>query len=121
MANLSPTQQTGQAAEAMACDYLQKQGLRLVVPNYRCRLGEIDLIMQDEEGIVFVEVRYRNSLAFGGGLYSVTASKQNKLLRTARYYLQQKKLTDTIDCRFDVIAITSQLGKVSVEWVKNAF
>lgn len=118
---MGKTQQVGQAAEEMACDYLQKQGLQLLTRNYRCRLGEVDLIMRDGVALVFVEVRYRNSMAFGGGLYSITINKQNKLLRTARYYLQQKRLTDTIACRFDVIAITSQLGKLTIEWIRNAF
>ena len=118
---MGKTQQIGQFAEDTACDYLQQRGLRIVIRNYRCRLGEIDLIMQDKEGLVFVEVRCRKDDAFGGSLYSITIDKQKKLRRTAEFYLQQKRMTNTAICRFDVIAITSQLGNVSVEWIQNAF
>lgn len=114
-------QQTGQTAENQACDYLQQQGLQLITRNYRCRLGEIDLIMNDKSTLVFVEVRYRNTLKFGGSLQSVTTAKQTKLTRAASFYLQQNKMTESTACRFDVIAIDLIQGKTSVEWVKDAF
>lgn len=118
---MSKTQQAGQNAEDLACKYLQHQGLRLVDRNYRCRLGEIDLIMQDKASIVFVEVRYRKSIGFGTGAESVTLSKQNKLIKTASYYLQQQKHNEKINCRFDVVSITGEEKMEQIDWIKNAF
>jgi putative endonuclease len=109
-------QQTGAAAEQQACDYLQQQGLRLITRNFRCRLGEIDLIMRDKNSLVFVEVRCRKNNFFGGGLDSITTIKQTKLSRAASFYLQHNGLTEA-PCRFDAIAITAN----NIEWIKNAF
>ncbi len=115
------TQQIGQVAENIACSYLIKQGLKLVSRNFQCRLGEIDLIMQDKEHLVFVEVRFRRNQHFGTSSETVTLHKQSKLLRTASFYLQQKHLTDKIPCRFDVIAIADTATQSNINWIKNAF
>jgi len=115
------TQQTGQAAEDLAWRYLQGQGLKSITRNYRCRMGEIDLIMQDQNMLVFVEVRFRRNNSFGGGAASVTFAKQTKLIRTAYYYLQQQKISEKVACRFDVVAIGLQGTKTQLEWIKNAF
>jgi len=120
MNDLITTRKIGKDAEDLAYNYLKKQGLKLITRNYLCRAGEIDLIMQDKDFIVFVEVRYRKNIAFGSGLESITASKQTKLIKTANYYLLQHRLVDKAPCRFDVISITSQQSKPQVEWVKNA-
>ncbi len=109
-------QETGQRAEAIACRYLQKHGLKLVEKNYRCRLGEIDLIMRDGEDLVFVEVRYRKTRAFGGAAASVDRTKRNKLIATATHYLQAKD--SRRNARFDIIAI--EAGE-AIEWIPNAF
>jgi putative endonuclease len=114
-------QQTGQNAEDSACTYLVKQGLKLITRNYQCRLGEIDLIMQDKESLVFVEVRFRRKQNFGTSSETVNYFKQKKLLRTARFYLQQKRLTDKVPCRFDVIAIADEATHANIDWIKNAF
>lgn len=118
---MGKTQEIGQAAENAALQYLQQQGLRWVTSNFRCRLGEIDLIMYDRDSLVFVEVRYRQSSQFGDSLESVTTVKQDKLTRTASFYLQQQNLSDNRVCRFDVVGITAKAGKISIEWIKNAF
>jgi putative endonuclease len=118
---MSKTQQTGQAAEDIACRYLQQQGLQLITRNYRCRMGEIDLIMQDRDMLVFVEVRYRKNDCCGGSLHSINNAKQIKLLRAASFYLQQNQLTEKAPCRFDVIAINSLQDKHAPEWLKNVF
>lgn len=111
----------GDRAEEIANNYLQKQGLKLIGKNYRCRLGEIDLIMQDKDTLVFVEVRCRKSNLFGGAAGSVTFHKQTKLIRAAQLYLQQQKQLAKLVCRFDVVAITSQGPSAQVEWIKHAF
>ncbi len=78
----------GDAAEARALAWLQARGLRCLARNYRCRLGEIDLIMQDGDTVVFVEVRQRRSARFGGAAASITPAKQARLTLAAEHYLQ---------------------------------
>lgn len=114
----------GQQAEQIACDYLQQQGLQLITQNYHCRRGEIDLIMCDDDTLVFVEVRARRSDRFGSALESITADKQSRIIATAQQYLQQNRLQQ--NCRFDVIAVRiqttadSQNYQVS-DWIHDAF
>ncbi|MCU7906463.1 MAG: YraN family protein [Candidatus Thiodiazotropha sp. (ex Epidulcina cf. delphinae)] len=110
--------QLGREAEQQALDYLTGRGLKLLERNYRCKAGEIDLIMRESDYLVFVEVRYRQSSDFGMALETVTAHKQRKLLATANRYLQT---TDAdAPCRFDVIALNGS-GPARIEWIKNAF
>lgn len=116
----SPTQQIGAEAETLACKYLIKQGLKLVTKNFRCRTGEIDLIMRDQQTLVFVEVRLRDNQDFGGGVGSIVHSKRQKIIRTASFYLQKIRGYNTQICRFDVVAIEkNQQNKL--EWIKDAF
>lgn len=112
---------TGEKAEQDACQHLQQHGLKLVTKNYRCKFGEIDIIMQDRQSLVFVEVRYRKSSQFGSGAESITMAKQKKLLRTASYYLQQHPQTAQLACRFDVISISGKQDKQrEINWIKDA-
>ncbi|OHE62209.1 MAG: YraN family protein [Thiobacillus sp. GWE1_62_9] len=106
----------GQTAEARAEAFLKTRGLKLVARNWRCRFGEIDLIMQDGTVLIFVEVRLRNHNDFGGAAASVTPTKQKKLLAAARQYLSTLKTLPP--CRFDVVALSSNAPP---EWIKNAF
>ncbi|MEN8178338.1 MAG: YraN family protein [Pseudomonadota bacterium] len=108
----------GKSAEEQARRHLERQGLKLLDTNYRCKRGEIDLIMQDTETLVFIEVRYRKSSTFGSAVESVTMGKQIKLIAAAKHYLQEHR-TNT-PCRFDVVGITGQ-NEAKVEWIKNAF
>ncbi|MDB5852130.1 MAG: hypothetical protein JWR22_171 [Herminiimonas sp.] len=107
-------QLTGEAAEDHALRWLQAQGLDLVERNFRCKAGEIDLILREGQTLVFVEVRQRADRRFGGAAASVTPAKQRRLLLTAQFYLQ--RLRSSPPCRFDVIAIEG--GELS--WLKNA-
>jgi len=114
----------GQDAEFACCRYLQQQGLELLARNYRGRRGELDLIMRDRNTVVFIEVRYRKNMAFGGAVESITSSKQHKLRVTAEQYLQQE--TELNNGRFDVVAMTDKVQNngsksYSFEWIKNAF
>ncbi|MBT9569148.1 MAG: YraN family protein [Thiobacillus sp.] len=106
----------GQSAEKRAERFLAAQGLSCVARNWRCRFGEIDLIMQDGETRVFVEVRMRSRADFGGAAASVTPAKQKKLIATARQYLTT--LNTLPPCRFDVVALSADAAP---EWIKNAF
>lgn len=109
----------GSQAEIDALGYLQSKGLVLVKRNYRCRRGEIDLVMNDGETIVFVEVRYRNSARYGSALESVDSYKQSRLIACASHYLAMNDSNKP--ARFDVIAITPEQGTVGIQWVQDAF
>jgi putative endonuclease len=113
--------QVGHQAESLACDYLQQCGLRLLRRNYLAPCGELDLIMQDHDHMVFVEVRFRRNHRYGSGADSVTATKQDKLIKTALYYLQQHPKQAKHPVRFDVISISATEGQMDVEWIKDAF
>ena len=115
----TPAQARGRWAEDRALDYLQQRGLRLLERNYRCRYGEIDLVMEEGSVLVFVEVRYRASQRFGGALESVDRRKQSKLLVTAKCYLKERRADRP--ARFDVAALSRSPGGWSVDWVKDAF
>ena len=106
----------GQDAEDAAFDFLRKQGLSEVERNYRCRFGEIDLIMRDKETLVFVEVRKRSSNRFGGAAQSINARKKTKLLATARHYIAA--MGKIPDCRFDAVLLN---GDSPIEWIRDAF
>lgn len=112
------TRTRGHTAETLACDYLQEHGLRLVMRNYSCKLGELDLIMRDGEQLVFVEVRSRRTGQHGTPLDTVTTTKQRRLIRTAEHYLQRYRVTRA--CRFDVIGITYHADRVEIDWVADA-
>jgi putative endonuclease len=89
--------------------------------NFRCRLGELDLVMEDGDDLVFVEVRLRNHARFGDGAASITAAKRQKLVRAARAFLQRNPGYQNRRCRFDVVAVTGQVGKMRLRWLKDAF
>ena len=104
----------GQAGEDAALSWLQRQGLRLVTRNFRCKAGEIDLVMHDHASLVFVEVRKRASTDYGGAAASITPAKQRRLLRAAQFYLLRYQAQPA--CRFDVVAIDGE----KITWLKNA-
>ncbi len=111
----------GQEAERLAADYLRRHGLKPIARNYRCRNGEIDLIMQSHDCLVFVEVRFRRQNDFGGAAASVDRRKQQKLLATAQHYLQCNNASER-PCRFDVIAAKPGAdGALIFDWIQNAF
>ena len=107
----------GRSAETHAERFLESRGLKRVTRNWRCRFGEIDLIMRDGSTLVFVEVRMRSHADFGGAAASVTSSKQRKLLAAAKLYLSN--LSYTPPCRFDVVALTD--SRAAPEWIQSAF
>ncbi len=111
----------GNQAELIAEEYLCAHGLKLREKNFYTRLGEIDLIMQDGDTIVFVEVRYRSSNDFGGALASVNSRKQKKIALAALRYLQKQRLHSNY-CRFDVVSVSRQFNEQSkIDWIQNAF
>ena len=125
---------TGEQAEQRAQAYLISQGLQAVTRNYRCKLGEIDLIMRDGELLVFVEVRFRSTSGFGTAAETVTRQKQQKIIRAAAYFLKSEGLTEQVSCRFDVVSLegtataatagtTDSAGNAgaTTRWFRDAF
>jgi len=123
------TKEIGDEAEKLACDYLIQHGLALVERNYQIKGGEIDIVMRDNQHLVFIEVRCRNNTRFGSGAESVDARKQARLIKAASAYLQEKSTQTHQPARFDVMSITSsQLSSQTssgsqpeIEWIKDAF
>ena len=100
---------------------LFSERVRVLEFNYRCRRGEIDIIMLDDDCIVFVEVRYRKRNTHGTPLETVNHRKQEKLIIAAKHYIQDHHYENHL-CRFDVIAAQSDyLGELHFDWIKNAF
>lgn len=105
----SPKQRQGSYFEQQACEFLQERGLILVAQNWQQpKVGELDLVMLEKgqawSTLVFVEVRQRQRSYFGDAALSVTTSKQRKIIKAARYFLQQNQKYSDYECRFDVIA-----------------
>ena len=118
----STRQQAGREAEAFALQYLQQQGLRLIEQNWLCKRGELDLVMLDGDTVVFVEVRYRRHIGWGGAIESVDFRKQEKLVTAAQLFLQQVPEWADHPCRFDVIAIEGDPGSAApLSWIRSAF
>ncbi len=109
----------GRDAEDCACHYLQQQGLTLLHRNYRSKRGEIDLILQDTDSLVFVEVRYRRQSGFGSAAETIDRRKQAKLIACARHFLQAYPDAARQPCRFDVLSIDGPTTRI--EWIQNAF
>ena len=114
----------GNQYETLACEYLQQQGLKCLYKNYRSRYGEIDLVMQHQKTLVFVEVKYRQNRNFGSGAESVTYQKQRRLLTTAGIFLRQQPRFANHPIRFDVLAMQPTPGtddQIQYEWIQAAF
>ncbi len=107
--------------EKLAESFLHKRGLKTLERNYHSRFGEIDLIMMDRQTLVFTEVRYRRDNAHGSGAESVTFTKQKRITRAAQRFLQQHQHHASLGCRFDVVSIGNEEGRVLLNWIRNAF
>lgn len=113
---------SGQHAEDRALAALEQRGLRLMQRNYRCPLGELDLVMEDADTVAVIEVRFRRASGFGGAAETVGFSKQRKLLLAAQHLLQQDAQLRRRLLRVDVFAITEQRdGACETDWIKDAF
>lgn len=116
---MSESQMIGSWGETLARKHLEAQGLRFIMCNYLCKLGEIDLIMQDKDSLVFVEVRVRNTKQYGDPLESITINKQRKVRRTAEQYLQ--RVNHQGGARIDVVGIDTSVEPPMITWIENAF
>ena len=106
----------GARAEDLCAELMRAAGLKLVERNWRCRLGEIDLIAEERGVLVFAEVRMRRAFAYGGAGESVTAAKRARLIAAARLYLSRR--AETL-CRFDVFLVDGATREV--QWIRDAF
>jgi putative endonuclease len=113
-------QKFGKFGEDLAVRYLKKMGYKVLCRNYRTRFGEIDIIAKDSDTIVFIEVKSRRTATFGHPKYSITRKKQERISKTALYYLKENNQSNC-RARFDVVTINSADKKTDVEIIKNAF
>lgn len=114
---------SGLKAEKQALRYLKKQGLIPLDRNFACKLGEIDLVMLHNNTLVFIEVRFRSSDHFGSAASTINRQKQQKIRKTAAFYLQKHPKYRFRTCRFDAVTIYNNDSdtKKSLEWIKSAF
>lgn len=112
----------GAQAEDYACRYLNKHGCMILERNFRCRRGEIDIIAQAPDYLIFVEVKFRSRTDFGHAMEMVSSGKQQKIIRAAEHYLANHPHLANAPCRFDVFALEyNAANKLQVNWLKNAF
>ena len=110
----------GKDGEKIAAAYLKKNGYRIIEINFRCSIGEIDIVAKEKDDLVFVEVKTRKSIELGYPEQAVGIRKQKKMSQLALWYLQKRKIADT-NARFDVVAVTLIPEKNEVKLIKNAF
>ncbi|MFT0532704.1 YraN family protein [Castellaniella hirudinis] len=117
----SPSQRQGHAAETRACAHLESHGARILARNLHCRAGEIDIVARWRDTLLFIEVRQRRHMRYGGAVASVNRTKQARLIRAAQYFLPfiaRHHFAGRIPpCRFDVIGL--QAGEI--QWIADAF
>lgn len=108
--------------ENVALRWLKAKGLKMLAKNYQSRAGEIDLIMQEKDTICFIEVKYRNSQAFGGAAHSIPPSKQRKIIHTALSFISHQPRYQDQQMRFDALLIEpGSTTDYQVDWIKDAF
>lgn len=112
----------GRKAEQRALDFLLDQGLVLITRNFSCRFGEIDLVMQDGDCLVYTEVRYRKASGYGSAAASVDRRKQRKLALAASFYITRNRRFAMSPMRFDVVAIDAgDPPQPTISWIRDAF
>lgn len=116
----SSSEQRGHEAEEKAARYLTMKGYEILKTRYRCRFGDIDLVLRKDGQIIFLEVKFRSSLSCGRPVESVTASKREKIVRTARCFLYENG-TEDVPCRFDVLELWTEQGRWKARHYKNVF
>ncbi|MEW6600814.1 MAG: YraN family protein [Nitrospirota bacterium] len=109
----------GQRGEGLAVQFLRKRGYKIIAQNYKTRIGEIDIIAMEGDTLVFVEVKTRESIAYGRPFEAVDYFKKKKIANVALLYL--KKLKEIPPCRFDVVSVYYAEGRAECELIKDAF
>jgi putative endonuclease len=122
MSRRTGSREAGDAWEQRVCEYLTRHGLDIVSRGYCCRLGELDILATDGDGLIVVEVRARRQAGFGSALETVGVRKQQRIIRATRHFLMRNPVWHSRPIRFDVIAIDGiASADPSVTWVQNAF
>lgn len=111
----------GRYIEEQVALYLQRQGLRFVEKNFACKQGEIDLIFQTADILVFVEVRYRAKTHFCHPIETIRYSKQKKVISAAKVFVHWRKWAQSLTLRFDVVSVTGPTDCLQFEWIPDAF
>ncbi len=119
---LDSRKEVGNKGEKLAAKFLKRKGYKIIQRNYKCKLGEIDIIAEQDRTIVFVEVKTRRTQEFGPPQNAITAAKRSQISKVALFYIREKKFVDQ-SCRFDVIGITfsPESRKPRIEHIENAF
>ncbi|MFQ5458771.1 MAG: YraN family protein [Myxococcota bacterium] len=112
--------QTGLIGEERAALALRRAGYRVLSRNYRCRYGEIDLVAEEGDAIVFVEVKARRTSAYGDPALAITARKRRRIARAAQHYLSVMRMPDR-RARFDVVTLVREEGDWRIRILRNAF
>jgi len=120
MALPAEKKEIGQRGEEMAVSFLKGLNYQILERNYRCKLGEVDIIARDNDTLVFIEVRTRSSLDFGLPQESINRRKRHQISKVALEFMLRKKMKN-IPARFDVVAISLEPGKEKVDLIKDAF
>ncbi|MDD7114657.1 MAG: YraN family protein [Anaerobutyricum sp.] len=110
--------QAGQKGETVAASFLEKEGVRILMRNFRCKFGEIDLIAKDKEYFLVVEVKMRSGTKQGLGCEAVDRRKQRKICRTYDYFRMKYQISEYVSVRFDVVEVDQE---DHCHWIKNAF
>lgn len=118
---MGSTKSIGDVAETRALNWMQQNGLKLIRRNYRCRQGEIDLIMHDGEFLVFIEVRHRTLGTHGAASETVTLRKQRRIVMAARHFIANNSISADQCMRFDVIGLGPHDESGAIDWIPNAF
>lgn len=113
------SQSRGKEAESIALEFLQQHGMQLITHNYRCRNGEIDLIMEQSDTLIFVEVRFRKTATFGSALESIDERKKSRIINCATHYLSTQRVSKA--SRFDIVALSPNNKKLDINWIPDAF
>ena len=111
----------GQLYERLALAYLKQAGLRVLATGYQCRFGELDLVCQQDDGLVIVEVRGRRHVDVASAAASVDRHKQRRIIATTRHFLMTHPHWANHPLRFDVLAISAVEANPDIHWIKNAF
>jgi len=112
---------SGRIAEELARRYLIDRGLKTVTANYRCRYGELDLVMRDKTLLIVVEIRYRHRSTYGGPLASISPAKRRKMAVTTQHFIQKYPAYRNAPVRFDVVGLSGTLHAPDIHWIAGAF
>ncbi|MCY3605825.1 MAG: YraN family protein [Gammaproteobacteria bacterium] len=110
----------GSEAERLACGYLEVRGLKRLAANYRCRYGELDLVMRDGAQLVVVEVRARRSDRHGAPEASINHRKRRSLMLAARCFIRDNPQFNGMMLRFDVVGVLTEASRARFRWIRNA-